>query len=83
MDKCREEFERWYESSVGASKLEWLDELGCYNYASTSSMWRAWQASRAAIKVELPDERVDSDWEPYFDIDEIKTALSKAGITYD
>lgn len=80
MDKMREEFERWID---GLSYSE-LDDF------CALSAWKAWQASRAAVVVELHAtcyraEHVDDcsnglEWDNYYEIDEVKSALSEAGI---
>ena len=59
-EKMREEFEAWYlreyypdDKEVG---LEWLstEQCGSYRYAGPKFRWNIWQASRAAVVVELP-----------------------------
>lgn len=47
-EKMREEFEAWYLRRFGKCDLKssWAMER-----------WEAWQASRAAIEVELPEQR--------------------------
>ena len=55
MDKMREEFEAWISHYIGES---WLKpdpvRAGEYFDNGTQSMWESWQASRAALCVELP-----------------------------
>lgn len=55
-EEMRAEFEAWVKSFIGVS---WLtrDKLrdGEYSDDGTQFMWDAWQASRAALVVELPD----------------------------
>ncbi len=66
---------------------------GCYIMADTELAWEAWQASRAALRVELPDDGIEDcrrDWSNYcrdnFDTgycyatDRITQALQQAGI---
>ncbi|EJV1365140.1 hypothetical protein RXE43_006530 [Pseudomonas aeruginosa] len=61
--------------------------------ARYTSMWQAWQASRAALKVELPDDGIEDCWRDWpnfcrdtFDTgycyatDRITQALQQAGI---
>ncbi|MFU7260281.1 hypothetical protein ACM742_21245 [Pseudomonas aeruginosa] len=61
--------------------------------ARYTSMWQAWQASRAALKVELPDDGIEDCWRDWpnfcrdtFDTgycyatDRIIQALQQAGI---
>jgi hypothetical protein len=58
--KMREEFEAWALSS--GREIERYDDGPC-EYASldTDSDWICWQASRAALVIELPEFREDSD----------------------
>lgn len=61
-DKMREEFEDWCDLNGFASDRYELSDLGeaykhlCGEYVIRESrfMWQAWQASRAAITVDLP-----------------------------
>ena len=79
MDKMREEFEAWFQSDIDAGPV--VEDL----------CWQAWQASRAAPVVELPatcnraliygDGSMDHD--EYFEVDDIKDALTAAGISYE
>ena len=60
-DKSREEFESWYLKKYfeGGKQcgLEWLstDVCGSYRYERPGIQWEIWQASRAALEIELPD----------------------------
>lgn len=52
----REEFEKWakeHEDSLGDDYWLARESEGYYN-VTVQIMWEAWQASRAAIEVELP-----------------------------
>jgi len=49
---------------------------GVYVHGATERLWKAWQASRAALVVELPKDA------PLMMHVEIKELLDKAGITY-
>jgi hypothetical protein len=57
-EKMREEFEvavaAYLESTGQVARLDRFPD-GRYEYVDISSSWWAWQASRAAIEVELPD----------------------------
>ncbi|WP_454911151.1 hypothetical protein [Stutzerimonas chloritidismutans] len=61
MDKMREQFEEWYLAQYYEGDeqcgLEWLSTEPCggYRYAEPAKQWRVWQASRAALVVELPN----------------------------
>lgn len=50
-EKMREEFESW---AISCHMCTYLDGVE-YRHQSTEWAWRAWQASRAALVVELPD----------------------------
>ena len=73
MSDLRAEYEAWIDT-LTYDQLAMLDE---------TSAWEGWQASRAALKVELPD----SVWSNSFEdcvcsVDDIKQMLDKAGISY-
>lgn len=56
VDKSREQFEKWFSKSYSCiAKLFRLNSEGEYENLTIRASWRAWQASRAAIEVELPD----------------------------
>lgn len=50
----REQFEAWYKSKYLFQGYE-FDKLENGSYQWIESMWQAWQASRAAIEIELPE----------------------------
>ena len=62
VDKSREQFEAYYAEYFGQS-LQWVIDRRCENKdfsgyqmgTGLQSAWKMWQASRAAIEVELPD----------------------------
>lgn len=54
-EQMRKEFEEWINQDAVFKNPEWLEDVGQYNYTSTQIMWQAWQASRAAIVVDLSD----------------------------
>lgn len=89
MSGIREEFEARYPLPEG---VEWRpsdyfpihtenvhEYIGrCGRASRYASMWEAWQASRAALKVEIPKPE---SWIRYEDhIDRIMEALQQAGI---
>ncbi|BEC81229.1 hypothetical protein [Escherichia coli] len=52
-----------------------------YVYSSTEMAWRAWQASRAAIEIELPESfTMHSGRTPYLYVSEVQSAIRAAGI---
>lgn len=52
VDKSREQFEEWFNREVFNLKLATANDVNLVN-----CYWDAWQASRAAIEVELPNEK--------------------------
>lgn len=77
-DKMREEFEMWATSCEMCTYLDGVE----YRYQSTEWAWKAWQASRAALVVELPC----SIWcSPAYQeaINDVKEALDDAGVGYE
>jgi len=72
MDKMREEFEAWcHNNPLKVDKRI----SGEYKYISTDLAWQAWQASRAALVVELPE-----NGEPIFSNDFSDGVVAGAGI---
>jgi len=58
MDESRKQFEEWIANTTNSDVHRgiMLDrrESGSYRHLATENKWEAWQASRAAIDVELP-----------------------------
>lgn len=54
VDKSREQFEKWF-SDQGRHPYAIEKSNGNYILASANSAWQSWQASRAAIEINLPD----------------------------
>ncbi|MFW0856990.1 hypothetical protein QMS86_13840 [Cronobacter dublinensis] len=53
MDKSRERFEAWYQKKYCMLGDD-FDRIGeRYQYKTVQLMWEAWQASRAAVEIEL------------------------------
>lgn len=78
-DKMREEFEAW---ALGKGRcLNRCKSQDYYRSASTSALWRAWQDSRQAIKVKLPD------WDNYDTTKQVLIAVAEeldaAGVRYE
>ncbi|EOC0414996.1 hypothetical protein ACI00F_003793 [Cronobacter dublinensis] len=66
MDKSREQFEYWYWNEFGQFEEDgWPEcfafEEGEYRRLGTRMSWAAWQASRAAVEVELDDKVMVED----------------------
>ncbi|HGO4162338.1 TPA: hypothetical protein ACK1B7_003666 [Serratia marcescens] len=55
MDKLREEFEEWFNK-------EMMLHISTSNETVVRLMWKAWQASRARILVELPKPHAHLIW---------------------
>ncbi|EPS2706732.1 hypothetical protein [Cronobacter turicensis] len=58
MDKSREQFQSWWEEWFGEAPLTPWSELWCgdgYSAEDIDHMWEAWQASRAAVEIEIPE----------------------------
>ncbi|HCJ7663159.1 TPA: hypothetical protein NV425_005861 [Pseudomonas aeruginosa] len=92
MPDMREEFEAWLLREHGLES-EWQDERNCFKDYPAHLAFKAWQASRAALRVELPDDGIEDcqrDWpnscRDNFDTgycyatDRITQALQQAGI---
>ncbi len=83
MPDMREEFEAWLLREHGLES-EWQDERNCFKDYPAHLAFKAWQASRAALRVELPypvivDEGSEFSFHAY-DKDETDKALQQAGI---
>lgn len=59
MDESRKAFESWIVSTTNSDlhRGVMLDrrESGRYSHLATENKWEAWQASRAAIEIDLPE----------------------------
>lgn len=89
MKSSREQFEAWYVKSM-LERVKWysednarndlaLDSDGSYMRTTVRHKWDAWQASRAAIEVTLPDcDDYLSTWQ-HPDTAEIK--IKELGLT--
>lgn len=88
MDKMREEFESFYESYMlgEGRRIEHIkNEIssfkparGKYGYSDAQEFWVVWQASRAALCVDLPENCKGMA----LSVDEFHRQLDKAGIAY-
>ncbi|MBD1555240.1 hypothetical protein [Pseudomonas typographi] len=81
-EKMREEFEAWVEANFGLSVRR--NPAGAYQSFGVYAAWEAWQASRAALVIELPqivayeagydslrDNEYASQSGEFFDADEV------------
>ncbi|EEX8093348.1 hypothetical protein QY800_002251 [Escherichia coli O168] len=75
MDKSRKQFEEWFENYTGCDPKNKI-------YANMVEMyWQAWQASRAAIEIELPESfTMHSGRTPYLYVSEVQSAIRAAGV---
>ena len=85
MEKMREEFEDWYIEQCKADGMDWrdlsseLDRDGDgYVYTGAQHAWRGWKASRAALRVELPENCKGMA----LTVDEFHKQLDKAGVSH-
>lgn len=81
----REQFEKWINEETGFDlwrteypMTEWDDQQ--YKCHQTNLAWMAWQASRAAIEIELPDADVGYEMMEYYDPQQVIEAIEKAGL---
>lgn len=77
----RERFEEWIESEHGYHGDDLKFECGrnCYSLYGIHLAWLAWQASRAAIEIELPEEESMGRATGYYAEDVVK-AIEQAGL---
>ena len=82
MEKMREEFEKWFEDDSFPLEANWFkkDDDGDYALSSTDFAWRGWKASRAALRVELPQPE-PGDGAMAWSVD-VEVALDNAGVSY-
>lgn len=82
MEKMREEFEAWY-INEGYGDRRPTRHLEGYAAPNVNDMWLSWQASRAALCVELPkqwfDEGLGCD---LMEAHQVGKALDEAGVQY-
>ena len=89
MDKMREEFEAWC-ASIGFTLKPNAFDNGDYAMGYGWEEWNAWQASRAALCVELPSFESGSIRgysgdceEARMVVDAIAESLDEAGVRYE
>lgn len=82
MPDMREEFEAWLLREHGLES-EWQEERNCFKDYPAHLAFKAWQASRAALRVELPKPHPAFEYAPrakVFNITDVEIALQQAGI---
>lgn len=77
MPDMREEFEAWHHAEFGYCVPEEEDPLAI---GECVKRWRIWQASRAALRVELPEPYAFHQEVQTVFLDRVKEALQQAGI---
>lgn len=77
MPDMREEFEAWHHAEFGYCVPEEEDPLAI---GECVKRWRIWQASRAALRVELPKPYAFHQEVQTVFLDRVKEALQQAGI---
>ena len=77
-EKIRREFEEWFYEYSLPCEGDWfkMDSCGDYDYPSTHDAWMGWQASRAALVVELPEKAA------LMSASSVYAALDDAGVGY-
>lgn len=79
MPDMREEFEAWLLREHGLES-EWQEERNCFKDYPAHLAFKAWQASRAALRVELPEPYAFHQEVQTVFRDRVKEALQQAGI---
>ena len=74
-EEIREAFELWAQHELGYCAGVKAD--GTYYVTKINDMWQAWQASRAALVVELPANCKGMA----LTVDELRAMLSEIGVT--
>lgn len=84
----REQFEKWlYQQRVRGITFSTIDKFDVdgevyYKSPDIQGQWNAWQASRAAIEIELPCIQKDINYigSEHYDADEVIEAIEQAGL---
>ena len=78
-EKIRREFEEWFYEYSLPCEGDWfkMDSCGDYDYPSTHDAWMGWQASRAALVVDLPEKAA------LMSASSVYAALDDAGVVYN
>ena len=78
-EKMREDFEEWFSEYSLPCDGDWfkVDSCGDYDYPSTHDAWMGWQASRAALVVDLPEKAA------LMSASSVYAALDDAGVVYN
>lgn len=80
----REQFEKWVGDSVNSDVHRGImlgrHENGNYSHLATRHKWDAWQASRAAIEIKLPETDIGYGMMEYYEPQQVIEAIESAGI---
>ena len=77
MNKSQKEFETWRLSAISESDM--IKHGNRYLCDDVNYDWQAWQASRAALVVELPQERCDAGERL---MNQVRDELDSVGVKY-
>ncbi len=90
-DKMRDEFEVFYEQYMidegrGVEHIKnelasFTPERNKYGYSDAQEFWVIWQASRAALVVDLPS-MTNNGYEGFYRESEVKRVMRYAGVSY-
>jgi len=92
MEESRKQFEAWFnDKSAWKIKPSMRTKKGYANNPSAQEKWEVWQASRAAVEIELPKKNVRYPFDEAFDdgytdgkngaIQDCADAIRAAGLT--
>jgi len=85
-EKIRREFEEWFYEYSLPCEGDWFkrDSCGDYDYPSTHDAWMGWQASRAALVVELPSDATNDYFADCYNkaISDVEELLRSHGVSY-
>lgn len=80
MNKMLEEFEAWYGEQFKYSDKKLTRHGEAYLSPFVGGLWSAWQASRAALRVELPCAWMLAEHEYKR---QVEGSLDSAGVSYE
>lgn len=79
----REEFEEWQLQTYcgGSERLrKCKNDESYYYYTDVQLKWKAWQASRECLVIELPKEDLNIDYPGYVSLSEVGDAIHAVGV---
>lgn len=82
MEESRKQFERYLieEHIYSYDELIWEGDRNCYSIYSVHIAWKAWQASRAAIEIDVGEEPESERPDYYTGRDEVINSIRAAGL---